>query len=74
MGLLDDLTPPVKRYPCKVRTILESLDGKDKDILLNALGDREAWSAIGLGNALSQRGLPIADTSITRHRDGLCSC
>jgi hypothetical protein len=74
MGLLDDLTPPVKRYSCKVRTISEQLTDKDRATFLAAINDREVWSAIGLSNALKQRGVQIIDTSITRHRDGLCSC
>lgn len=74
MGLLDNMEPALKRYPCKVRTILESLDVKDETILRAALLDQQNWSANGLSKALNQRGINVADVSITRHREGSCSC
>lgn len=74
MGILDDLTPPIKKRPCKIRTELEKLDQADRDVLEAALLDRVNWSAIGLSMALKNRGLNLLDTTITRHRDGLCSC
>ena len=72
--MLEDLTPPVKRTPCKVRTILEQLDEKDQSILLAALADDEAWSGNSLARALSQRGLVITEKPIRKHRNRECSC
>jgi DNA-binding HxlR family transcriptional regulator len=72
--MLEDLTPPVKRTPCKVRTILEQLDEKDQSILLAALADHEAWTSNGLARALSQRGLVITEKPIRKHRNRECSC
>jgi hypothetical protein len=72
--MLEDLTPPVKRTPCKVRTILQQLDEKDEGILLKALTDDEAWSGNALARALSQRGLIITEKPIRKHRNSECSC
>lgn len=72
--MLEGLTPPVKNWNCKVRTILGELDAKDKAILENALADYETWPAKTLANALTARGLKMTDNIITRHRKGLCSC
>jgi hypothetical protein len=74
MGLLDNLTPVVKRYSCKVRTVAGELSPEDSKTFMAAVNDRAVWSSGGLSNALAQRGVTIADTSISRHRDGLCSC
>lgn len=74
MGLLDGLEPPVKRDSCRVRTILESLEKKDQEILNNALADEITWKAKTLSDSLKQRGLQIVDTGISRHRRQLCSC
>jgi hypothetical protein len=74
MGLLDDLTPHVKRYSCKVATIANELEPEDRAIFLAAIQDRNTWSNRSLSNALRNRGITLVDTSISKHRDGLCSC
>lgn len=74
MGKLDDLVPPVKKYSCKVRTILSDLDDTDKKILNDALANETRWPAKTLSNALKGRGISIIDVSLTRHREGMCSC
>ena len=66
--------PPVRRTPCKVRTILEQLDENDRGILVKALADDDAWSGNALGRALSQRGLVITEKPIRKHRNRECSC
>lgn len=72
--MLEDMKPPVKSYTCRVRTIHDGLDKKDQDIFDNAVADAISWPAKTLSNALAVRGLTITDSSITRHRKGLCSC
>lgn len=74
MKLLEGMVPPVKRTPCRVRTILDELDASDKEILLTALGDVIAWSNNGLARVLSQRGVIVTEKPIRKHRNGECSC
>lgn len=74
MGLLDALEPPKKERSCKIRSVKAELDKKDQEILDRALADVELWPAKTLSNQLQNRGLIITDTTITRHRKGLCSC
>jgi hypothetical protein len=74
MSLLSGLTPPIKKTACKVRTLLETLEPKDAEILVTALADQHLWPARTLQIALSQRKLIVSDVSIGRHRKGQCSC
>ena len=48
MFMLEDLAPKVQVYSCRVRTVGEALDGKDRNIFVDALGDKLAWSNNGL--------------------------
>ena len=74
MGLLDDLSaPPAKIWTCRVRTIYNELDEKDKTIFEDAVNDL-SWKAETLSKALTQRGIRIAGSGITRHRQKECSC
>ena len=72
--MLEGLQPPAKGYTCRVRTIMQQLDAKDKAILEAAIQDVHTWPAKTLSNALSARELKMTDQTITRHRKGLCSC
>lgn len=72
--MLEDLKPPVRQFPCKVRTVLGELEPKDREILLSALNSPDLWPAKTLSNALKSRGLQLIDSSINRHREGICSC
>jgi hypothetical protein len=72
--MLEDMMPPVRKTPCKVRTILEQLADSDRDILLKALADFDAWSGNALARAMSQRGLIITEKPIRKHRNRECSC
>ena len=72
--MLEDLTPPQKKTSCRTRTILEELSEQDQKILLNALSKEEDWSHKSLSKELSKRGVVISDVSISRHRQGHCSC
>ena len=71
--MLEDLTPPTKVVACKVRTLMESLDAKDKEILKKALEDPN-WPHIRLAAELTKRGLKISEHPLRKHRIGGCSC
>ena len=73
MGLLDDLTPPKKVWPCAVRTLLLTLDKKDADILSAAVMNPE-WKFKTLEHSLSERGVVLKQETIKRHREKFCSC
>ena len=72
--MLEDMMPPVIKTRCKVRTMLEQLDETDREILLKAIADHEAWSSNALARALSQRGLITTEKPIRKHRNRECSC
>lgn len=72
--MLEGLEPPKnKTVYCKIDLMMQDLDEKDKQILTEALANPE-WSASGLSTALRQRGLSVADTTITKHRQKACAC
>jgi hypothetical protein len=71
--MLEGLQPPKKVPSCKVKTVLESLEAKDKEILKAALLDSD-WKHITLSQELSKRGVFISEHPIRRHRIGNCSC
>ena len=71
--MLEGLTPPVKIGSCKIRTIYESLDAKDQEILKKALANPE-WTHSGLARELTDRGLAISDQALRVHRLGRCTC
>jgi len=72
--MLENIKPPVKIQPCKVRQVFASLDDADQKIFAKALKDVEAWSAYALAAAMTQAGVKIGDETIRKHRDGMCSC
>ena len=63
-----------RRYPCATRSFYDSLSEADQEILMDLLTDSNV-SHNALSKALrEQAGATLADTSISRHRQGLCSC
>lgn len=72
--LLDDLTPPQRIFPCRVRELYETLDKNDAEILRQAIGNVENWPAKTLSNELRERDVTLSDLSITKHRNNRCSC
>ena len=74
MSLLSGLTPPQRKYACKVATILNQIEKKDAEILLTAINSPEIWPARTLSVALANRGIVLSDPTIGRHRSGQCSC
>lgn len=74
--MLENLKAAVskRRYPCATRIFYESLEPKDQEILMDVLTNSDV-SHSALSKALrEQAGTTLADTSIARHRQGLCSC
>jgi hypothetical protein len=71
--MLENLEPPVKLLPCRVRATIEGLDPKDGAILESAISDPK-WTPHSLSNALFQRGLSLSDKSIKKHLIQQCSC
>jgi hypothetical protein len=71
--MLEDLKPPTRQYTCKVKTIVEQLETKDREILLAAVMSPD-WPYKTLSNELAKRGLDIADVTIKAHRIKACGC
>jgi hypothetical protein len=71
--MLEGLTPPVKIGSCKVRTIHNSLDPKDQEMLKQAIANPD-WTNLGLSRELTHRGLSISDQALRTHRIGRCTC
>jgi ribosome-binding protein aMBF1 (putative translation factor) len=65
--MLEHMTPPQPRNRGRIAEILDVLEDKDREILLNALDDK-AWSTHALAKALTDRGLKISDSVIQRYR------
>ena len=72
--MLEDLTPPVRVFPCKVREVADSLDESDSTIFMNAIANPGEWSNNGLAAELTKRGVYISEKSIRKHRRKECSC
>ena len=73
--MLEGLEPPKnKSVYCKVAQLRERLEESDVVIFETALADKERWAAKTLQNALRERGLSLADTTITKHRNKTCAC
>lgn len=71
--MLEDLKPPKRIYPCRVRTIKDQLELNDRIRLEAALRD-ENFAAWALHQALKSKGIQVTDRAIRRHRDRDCSC
>jgi hypothetical protein len=71
--MLEVMNPQVIKHAFKFRSILESLDDKDKQILIQALSD-DQWTATALARELTARGIPISDKRVMVHKRKECSC
>lgn len=72
--MLEGLTPPEHRKPCKIQLISETLDMEDRTILWNAIDDHLRWKPQMLATELSKRGVDISRYHIEKHRAGTCPC
>lgn len=77
MTSLADEARALRRHPggtCGVRRLLATLDPTEQADLLDAIAQREV-SANTLSKAIRARDwFPISDQTITRHRQGTCTC
>lgn len=77
---LDELLAPIPKKvgkPCKVAVVIDSLEGKYKEAVINLV--KTSYREGGLtDDALSARlvsaGLPVSSTTIRKHRAGSCPC
>jgi hypothetical protein len=53
---------------------MKDLSKGDAQILADALENTDLWGAKTLSNALREKGLSIADTTISKHRKKICAC
>jgi hypothetical protein len=72
--MLENLQPPVKKTPCKVRDLLETLEPADAEILEAAVLDSARWKIKTLADELNNRGVEISETPLAKHRARNCSC
>ena len=71
--MLEGLTPPPRKWNCKVKQEADGLSPSDKKILLEAV-DNPAWKFKTLQKELGKRGIVIVDTTLSRHRNKACGC
>ena len=83
MSLADlayDRIKPRTGTPCSVGTLIDQLDGTERDALLFMLyGDTRArgghgWPQSAIYTALVQEGHVVSQQQINRHRSGQCRC
>ena len=73
--MLENLeTPKNRAVYCKIDQILQELEVSDQEILKAAIADKDRWGAKTLQNSLRERGLSVADTTISKHRNKTCAC
>ena len=72
--MLEGLKPPKSEKPCAVISLANAMSETDRDILLDAVTDTKAWTSNSLSKALRERGIVIADHTITKHRNHTCCC
>jgi len=72
--MLEDMKPPVRVYPCRIRTITLGLSETDQEILIQAVNDHENWPVKTLESELRRRGLSVSEKAISNHRKQRCSC
>lgn len=72
--MLEGLTPNKKQQNCALHKLIETLDKTDRDILEQAVANVALWTSNSLSNALRDRGIVIADHTITKHRNKVCVC
>jgi len=71
--MLEGLKRPDIIRPCKVRSILDSLNDRDQEILMEALLDPE-WKSHTLAVEMTKLGLTVSANSVHKHRQRSCSC
>jgi predicted HTH domain antitoxin len=73
--MLEGLKPPTRTHgSCKVGIIANTLEAKDKEILLSAVANLADWPIKTLAKALADRGIQISDSPLYNHRAKTCAC
>jgi hypothetical protein len=73
--MLEGLKPPTRTNgTCKVGVIANTLEAKDRVILLAAVDNAKEWPVKTLSKALNERGLQISDSPLYNHRAKTCAC
>jgi hypothetical protein len=72
--MLEDLKPLGSLRSCKVRSILDTLEDTDQEILMQALLNREKWNDNALAKALTGKGLGVSPNTVAKHRNRVCTC
>jgi hypothetical protein len=73
--MLEGLKPPTRTHgTCKVGVIANTLEAKDRVILLAAVDNAKEWPVKTLSKALNERGLQISDSPLYNHRAKTCAC
>lgn len=77
MGLLDDLNddanfPKPKRAWCSVCELIKSLSPSEAKAFTARLADKNI-THVALANVLKNNGYEIGDSTIGRHRRGICN-
>lgn len=72
--MLENLVAEKPIRSCKVRTVRDSLDGKDQKLFMQYVDDVDGWASHTLAKALASRGLVIDPKAISRHREQQCTC
>jgi hypothetical protein len=73
--MLEGLKPPRRTHgTCKVGVIANTLEAKDRVILLAAVDNAKEWPVKTLSKALNERGLQISDSPLYNHRAKTCAC
>lgn len=73
--MLENLRVPKSRsIRCKIADIKKNLKPKDRVIFEEAIDNIDLWKAKTLSRELYKRGVKLADVTISKHRQQLCSC
>lgn len=76
MGLLDECRQEQagrKAVQCRIKSVLDTMDGKDRADLEAALSD-PSIQHVTISNVLRNRGFDLGKHSVPTHRRGLCGC
>ena len=73
--MLEGIRPPEnKAVYCKVSKLKDEISPEDYQILMEAIANHQLWPAKTLAKTLRERGLLLADTTISKHRNNQCAC
>jgi FixJ family two-component response regulator len=75
MSLSERLASPSSTRPqqCKIRNLYTTLPEEEIKALRNALRD-PAYTTLGITRALLAEDVNISESSVRRHRTGMCHC